>query len=511
MGLNKTWAELVARHAHVLLIEVPGHWLTRAAVERHILDRGWHLAQSPADADVLAVCGAPGPELSEVANRLWSQLPGPRIRVDVDSPDTARTALDAAEAGLRDSDRQQTDSLDRRADRGAEARHEDHPAEHRGAHGQHAEDRGNEPATHWVDLARPQDARRHGGGEQRTVTEQGRHAGEGQLDASAHPQHHGGAGQPRQGPGEQGGQVGGHGDNDAVGQAGHDAMGHGSHRPQHDDGRSTESDDDHHTPQRGHHGKGHGGGHDMAHDAVGGGEHTGHAGMGHGAMDMAPAGIPLASGAEDRDGLELDVLHARLGPVLAHWPSGLVLRCTLQGDVIVDAEARLIDAGPSAPNPRISSRHLFVARRCDNAAGLLALAGFDDAASHARRVRDAVLKAGGTAHASRQLYRLRRMVRRSWLLRWSLRRVGPLTERDLARWHLPEHLRGDVRDRLLSMLDRAAQGLAQADGQSTHDQPAVLIEAVADLVRGWDLAAARLIVASLDLEALTADREVSRV
>ncbi|MGW3606290.1 hypothetical protein [Micromonospora sp. NPDC005161] len=228
---------------------------------------------------------------------------------------------------------------------------------------------------------------------------------------------------------------------------------------------------------------------------------------------MAPAGIPLASGAEDRDGLELDVLHARLGPVLAHWPAGLVLRCTLQGDVILDAEASLIDAGPSAPvtDARISSVHLFAARRCDNAAGLLALAGFDDAASRARRVRDAVLRADGTAHASQQLRRLTRMARRSWLLRWSMRRLGPLTEQDLARWHLPEHLRGDTRDRLLSMLDRAAQGLAQADGQPAHERPAVLIEAVADLVRGWDLATARLIVASLDLDALTADREVSRV
>ena len=42
----------------------------------------------------------------------------------------------------------------------------------------------------------------------------------------------------------------------------------------------------------------------------------------HGDMQMAPSGIPLAEGGQDRDGLEMDVLHVRLGPVLRHWPAG---------------------------------------------------------------------------------------------------------------------------------------------------------------------------------------------
>ena len=60
-------------------------------------------------------------------------------------------------------------------------------------------------------------------------------------------------------------------------------------------------------------------------------------------MDMSPSGIPLAEGGDDRDGLEMDVLHLPLGPVLPHWPAGVVLRCTLQGDVVVAAEASEVD------------------------------------------------------------------------------------------------------------------------------------------------------------------------
>lgn len=59
------------------------------------------------------------------------------------------------------------------------------------------------------------------------------------------------------------------------------------------------------------------------------------------------------------------------------------------------------------------------------------------------------------------------------------------------------------------MLDRAAHSIA---GQ----QPAgpsfgVPVGAIPDLIRGWDLAIARLIVANLDLDRLSTNREVSHV
>ncbi|MFI7523415.1 hypothetical protein [Micromonospora globbae] len=400
------------------------------------------MAQSPADADVLAVCGVPGPELSEVAHRLWNQLPGPRARVDIDSPQAARQALDTAEAVLRDSGRQQEDSLTRPDHCGEAEPHQDHAGEGHGGCEQHLTDGTGEQAVHRMDT-------RHGG------------------DRST-------------GHGE------GHGTSEH--------RGNHSSEHRHDADKTT-----------------HGGGHTMTHAGTGGGDHAGHAGMGHGGMNVAPLGIPLAGGGEDRDGLELDILHVRLGPVLAHWPAGLVLRCALQGDVILDADASVMDADQPAceDDGRESSRYLFAARRCDNAAGLLQLAGFHEAASHARRLRDALLH--DDAHTGPQVDRLTRMVRRSWMLRWSLRRLGPVTDQDVARWNLPDTLRGDTRDRLLAMLDRAAQALAGTNSQLVAEQPRVPLEAVADLVRGWDLAAARLIVASLDVDVWTADRAVSRV
>ncbi|MFD2764951.1 hypothetical protein [Micromonospora eburnea] len=342
MGLTDAWGRGAVRHAHVLVAELPGYWTTRVAVERQVLARGWRLALSPGDADILAVCGPPRPPLPQLLARLWEQLPGPRTRVEVDSPQAVRSALDTAAADLLDTAAQRADGQLRR----------------------------REP----------------------------------------------------------------------------------------------------------------------------------------------PPDIPLAAGGADRDGLELDLLHLRLGPVLAYWPAGLVLGCTLQGDVIVDAETSLVGVDDSAPAPdawATDDSRRFAARRCDNAVGLLGLAGWDDAASRARRIRDALLFTTDPDRPARELDRLRRRVGRSWLLRWSLRQLGPLDAPALTRRGLPATATGDVRDRLLAMLDRAADSLA---GRHPVGPPRrTPVEALPDLVRGWDVATARLIVASLDLEPLVAGREVSRV
>lgn len=445
MGLNDVLARIAARHAHVLVVEAPGRWVTRAAVERHVLGRGWRLALSPADADVLAVCGTPGPELAQAVARLWEQMPGPRARVEIDSPDAVSDALGVAGADMVDTHRQRADSGDRPGGRAEEAGREEDLVERPGAraHDQHD---GN-----------------HEGGQRGSTAGRGRHCGQREMTHSGH---------------------GGHG----MGHGGH--AGHGEMR------------------QGGRGGMEHGGQGESGH-----GGHAGHGGMGHEGMDVAPGGIPLAHGGEDRDGLEMDLLHLRLGPVLAYWPAGLVLGCTLAGDVIVDAEATLMDAGNAhaGHDPTEDENRRFAARRCDNAAILLALAGWDDAASRARGIRDALLFTD-VADPSADLDRLRRAVGRSWLLRWSLRRLGPLTAQDLTRRHLPSRLQGDARDRLLTMLDRAATSIAGTAGEHTTNRSGPTpVEAIADLVCGWDLATARLIIASLDLEEWTADRVVSHV
>ncbi|WP_431473571.1 hypothetical protein [Ornithinimicrobium sp. W1665] len=83
MGLSTATSRLAARHAHALVVEVPGWGRTRMHVERAVLARGWQLAQSPADADVLIVCGVPGSRLTQAVDLVWHQMPGPRVRVEV--------------------------------------------------------------------------------------------------------------------------------------------------------------------------------------------------------------------------------------------------------------------------------------------------------------------------------------------------------------------------------------------------------------------------------------------
>jgi hypothetical protein len=395
VGLSDVLARSAARHAHALVVEVPGWWRTRAAVERAVLVRGWRLAFSPADADVLVVCGEPGPRFDEAVDLVWHQIPGPRVRIDVREYDDVAARLDESYARLLDTE------------------HHRHDARHRPVAsdllGEASEDTGMD------------------------------HSGHGDM------QHNG------------------HGD-----------MDHG----------------------------------DM--------DHAGH--ESHGDMDMSPGGIPLAQGGEDRDGLEMDILKVRLGPVLPHWPAGLVLHCSLQGDVVTTAHAEVVDtiqhhdADPQHP-----------ARRLDNIASVLALAGWDDAAAEARRIRDAALGLSGEAADGNRLARLRRKVRRSRLLRWSLRGLRPLSEGEVHRHCLPSDATGDAYDRLIRMLDRAgvrASGDRPAepfDGRPVRHQvgeraPAYSTDHLAHLVTGLDLATARLVLAGLDihdLRAVPAEHEVS--
>ncbi|GAA4573927.1 hypothetical protein GCM10023176_39910 [Micromonospora coerulea] len=452
MGLSDALAKYAVDQAHVLLVELPGHWLTRVAAEQHIRERGWLPVSTPANADVLAVCGTSGPEMTAVVARLWDQMPGPRARVEIDAPHLA-AAFDRAEAELLDMGGQQDDSRSRAAVPDGEPHRDEHREVHHGGH-------------------------HHGG-----------HGGDGKggdTDQVGHAQH---AGMDHH---EQGGQGG----NDDHGGMDHSAMGHGGHGAREDqDGMERHE----HDRQGG-----------MSHGAMGHGGMD-HGAMGHGGMDMAPAGIPLAQGGEDRDGLEMDVLHLRMGPVLPHWPAGLVLRSSLQGDLIVDAEVTLVDARLPCDQGDVSypDVHHRAARRCDNAAGLLALAGWDDAASRARRLRDRLLTDRDARKAAEGLARLHRRIKRAWLLRWSLRGVGLLAEADLARLGLPGHLRGDIYDRLICMIERAAADIAGPDGGSSGGSDPVSIVKVCDLVRGLDIATARLVVASLDLDPLPAASEVA--
>jgi hypothetical protein len=214
----------------------------------------------------------------------------------------------------------------------------------------------------------------------------------------------------------------------------------------------------------------------------------------HGDPDMAPHGIPLAGAAADRDGLELDVLHLPLGPVLPCWPAGLLLHCTLAGDVVTDIRPEILgpaeDAVPDPPSPAAAA-----VDRLDRAARLLALAGWEAVATDAIHIRDALLDGDDDVAVAARVDRLVDRVRRSRLLRWSLPGAGPIdtgTCRDLG---LDDRAAGDVHDRLVALLTDA--GSALHGGSPPTPVP---LDVLPRLLPGLELGAVRLLVASLDLD-----------
>jgi len=161
---------------------------------------------------------------------------------------------------------------------------------------------------------------------------------------------------------------------------------------------------------------------------------------------MSPGGVPLAEGAEDRDGLEMDVLVHPLGPLLDRWPGGLELRLAIHGDVVADVAVQrapvTAGAGPAAAWDAVSTT--------------LALAGDRRGAAEASRLRR-----HGSSTTSADGARLRHRLRR-----WG--RVG--------------------------ILPPAAAGalLAATDTSSTGVPPTDLPA----LLRGQDLSDVRLLVAA---------------
>ncbi len=209
-----------------------------------------------------------------------------------------------------------------------------------------------------------------------------------------------------------------------------------------------------------------------------------------GDMDM-PGGLAMADLGADRDGLRLDRLHVSLGPVLPEWPAGLVVRMTLQGDVIQQAHAEVLDSATGGVSGGAVGRFWAgpgraAARELDALARFLSVAGLPDAAARARQVRDDLLLTVPTAGATATVAALVRAVRRSRTLRWMVRDVGA-----------PGGPRGelDVLARLEQRLDAVATAIADPDAP-TPRRPQV--GELAGLLAGTEFGAARLIVAVLD-------------
>jgi hypothetical protein len=296
---------------------------------------------------------------------------------------------------------------------------------------------------------------------------------------------------------------------------------HSHHRPPggHDDSAGREGHGEH--DEHGEHETRNG--HDMH------GTHHDHAGhdMG-GVVD----GLPMAERADDRDGLRLDRLHVPLGPALADWPAGLVLRLALQGDVVqqVGVESAMA-ASPHPPfwdEPWLRAvagervTHGDAARRLcgahlDSLGRFFAVAGWADMAARARRVRDCALAGADATELSALVRPLIHRAERSRALRWMTAGLGPLSA---------EHARhlgvtgpalvadGDAHSRMLVWLDAVGRSAAacddtdvmdaaeavgprgRIDGPAPASQP--LLNALPGLLEGTEFACARIVVASLD-------------
>jgi len=373
VGLIDVLTRAVGSRAHVLVAEVPGAFRPRVALERALDHMGWCLAESVADADVLAVVGDPGDAFAAVIEHVWAQMSEPRVRIHLREEMEVQVRLSEACEQLRDGARRLT---------GQDVRRSFTPS----------------------------------------------------AEAMAHDDD---------------------GDHDSDGDGDGDHEGHAGH---------SEHGDEH-------------------------GDHGGGDGNDHSAM--MPDGIALAEGAEDRDGLEMDELHLPLGPVLAHWPAGVVLRVTLHGDVVSDAEVEQLPAEPGATLTG-DDRATRAARLLDAAGSVLTLAGLPAVSARARRLRDRCLD--GDLVDGLEVAALGERVGRQRVLRWSMSGLTVTgSHGGSERLH----------DRLTELFERAR---AELDGEAmSRVGPGA--QALPELVRGQELAAVRLWLAAMMAD--LAERELS--
>lgn len=108
MDLTSVLLRAAARRPRVLVVPAAGGAAVRMAVEASITRRGWPTATGPADADIIAVTGSPGPELGAVIERVWRQVPAPRAYAAVAEPSDVDRELDGAARVMADRHHQRS-------------------------------------------------------------------------------------------------------------------------------------------------------------------------------------------------------------------------------------------------------------------------------------------------------------------------------------------------------------------------------------------------------------------
>ncbi|WLW50562.1 hypothetical protein [Streptomyces sp. YU58] len=475
----------------VLVVTLPGATRLRLEVEAELRRREWPVVGAPAAADLLVVCGDPAPEdgRAEWLEDIERSMPEPAARAVVGESGRVAGALDA---GRREVvDRAVAPGGGGGQGHGHGDRHEDHAA-----HSGDEPHRPADPAEH-MDHASHVDHANHMGHEEHVDHEEhAEHMGHAEhVDHEEHAEH--------------------------MGHAEHvDHEEHAEHM-----GHAEHADHTNHMDHASH----------MDHQDHSPGGHMDH--MDHAGHDMHAmadiSGLPMADRADDRDKLRLDQLHVPIGPGLADWPTGLILRLALQGDVVQGVE---VDHLPVPPTPRPPfwdepwlraahgeevTRGGAARRRCaahlDSAGRLLAVVGWDDVAARFRRLRDELLAGASRTEVAGEVHRTVRRVGRSRVLRWSIAGLGRLpadTARAAGVSGPALAAAGDAHDRLLMWLGEIERGLevlddtrplapddrsgprGRLDGPQSPSR--ALLDVLPDLLTGAEFACARIVVASLD-------------
>lgn len=253
---------------------------------------------------------------------------------------------------------------------------------------------------------------------------------------------------------------------------------------------------------------------------------------GSGMTGGVPYGRPMPDRAEDRDGLMLDQLAVRIGPLLPALPAGLTLDVKLQGDVIQEVSIETDDSSdargsiPPLLRPFLLAMHdpvpvaeLELARARSHLrwiAWALRVHGLPALAERALRLAHRVGPGDGGAVRS-----LARSVRRTRVLGWSARGVGVVPAEGLSGLGLGPvarasgadedaragessyrglgfetivHDEGDAAARWRQRLAEAAQSLDLADRAGDRSiEPAGRVEGPHGLLQPGDAPADRLL------------------
>ena len=167
----------------------------------------------------------------------------------------------------------------------------------------------------------------------------------------------------------------------------------------------------------------------------------------------------------------------------------------LQGDVVQEARVEQlvdVDANRAEWSEALANLEPAVAVavvRLDTLVRLLAVVGWEGARLQSQQVRDALLS--GTGDVAVQLHRLSRKVQRSRTLRQMTTGVRTTREEDVAA-------------RYRRWLDEAVAAVDSGSMPATADEPHA-VHLLPALLVGSDVAAARLIVATLELALSGAD------